>query len=121
MNAREVHAGERPIRDVNAEIRAAVGDGRDVVVRDARSRHNLAVGLSADARVHIAGSVGYYCGGLNDGARIEIERNAGWAVGEAWPGARWSSGATRACRRVPRCGVVCCTSGAMPVLAAELR
>ena len=79
----EIRAGERPIREVNAEIRAAVEQGRDIVVQDARSRHNLAVGLSAGASVRFAGSVGYYCGGLNNGARIEIERNAGWAVGEA--------------------------------------
>ena len=83
MSTHDLLAGSRPIREVNAEIRAAAGEGRDVVVRDTRSRHNLAVGMPAGARVCFAGSVGYYCGGLNDGARIEIERNAGWAVGEA--------------------------------------
>lgn len=83
MSTHDLLAGSRPIREVNAEIRAAAGEGRDVVVRDTRSRHNLAVGMPVGARVRFAGSVGYYCGGLNDGARIEIERNAGWAVGEA--------------------------------------
>jgi len=82
-NRIEVPAGDRPIREVNEEIRAAVATGREVWVRDARSRHNLGVGLPAAARVRFEGSVGYYCGGLNDGARIEIDRNAGWGVGEA--------------------------------------
>ena len=83
MSACEVRAGDRPIREVNAEIRTAAGNGRDVFVSDTRSRHNLAVGMPAGARIRFAGSVGYYCGGLNDGARIEVERNAGWGVGEA--------------------------------------
>ena len=83
MSVHEIRAGGRPIREVNAEIRAAAGDGRDVLVSDTRSRHNLAVAMPAGARVRFAGSVGYYCGGLNDGARIEVERNAGWGVGEA--------------------------------------
>ena len=82
-NRIEVVAADRPIREVNEELRAAVADGREAVVRDTRSRHNLGVGLPAGARVRFEGSVGYYCGGLNDGARIEIERNAGWGVGEA--------------------------------------
>ena len=83
MSVREIRVGDRPVREVNAEIRAAVGEGRDVLVRDTRSRHNLAVAMPAGARVRFAGNVGYYCAGLNDGARIEIERDAGWGVGEA--------------------------------------
>ena len=83
MSVREVRAGDRPIREVNAEIRAAATEGRDVLVSDTRSRHNLAVGMPSGARIRFAGSVGYYCAGLNDGARIEVERNAGWGVGEA--------------------------------------
>ena len=79
----EIRVGSRSIREVNAEIRAAFAEGRDIVVRDTRSRHNLGVGLPAAARIRFEGSVGYYCGGLNDGARIEIERNAGWGLGEA--------------------------------------
>ena len=83
MSEVAVRAGGRPIREVNAEIRAALAGARDVFVSDTRSRHNLGVGLPAGARVRFEGSVGYYCGGLNDGARIEVERNAGWAAGEA--------------------------------------
>jgi len=82
-NRIELQAADRPIREVNDEIRAALADGREVLVRDARSRHNLGVGLPSASRVRFEGSVGYYCGGLNDGAMIEIERNAGWGVGEA--------------------------------------
>ncbi len=79
----DVVAGVRPIREVNRDIRAALGNGRSVRVRDCRSRHNLGVGLPAGASVTFEGSVGYYCGGLNDGANLTIERNAGWGAGEA--------------------------------------
>ncbi len=83
MSDVEIVAGERPVREVNREIRAALGEGRDVTVLDCRSRHNLGVGLPPGARVRFEGSVGYYCGGLNDGAVVSVERNAGWGVGEA--------------------------------------
>jgi glutamate synthase domain-containing protein 3 len=76
-------AGDRPIREVNRDIRKALADGIDITVSEPRSRHNLGIGLPAGARVHFEGSVGYYCGGLNNGAVIEITRNAGWGVGEA--------------------------------------
>ena len=79
----QVRAGDRPIREVNAEIRAHAANKQPVVVSDTRSRHNLAIGLGEGASVRMEGSVGYYCGGLNCGAEIVIERNAGWAVGEA--------------------------------------
>ncbi|MEZ5176362.1 MAG: hypothetical protein R2823_09185 [Acidimicrobiia bacterium] len=79
----EIEAGERPLREVNAEIRRAVGEGRDVVVTNSMSRHNLAVGLPPGGSVTIPDGVGYYCGGLNTGARISIGRNAGWGLGEA--------------------------------------
>lgn len=78
-----VTAADRPIREVNKEIRAALGEGNDVLVRDSRSRHNLGVGLPAGARLRLEGNVGYYCGGLNNGAIVDIENNAGWGVGEA--------------------------------------
>ena len=76
-------AGDRPIREVNRDIRKALADGIDISVSEPRSRHNLGIGLPAGARVRFEGSVGYYCGGLNNGAVIEITRNAGWGVGEA--------------------------------------
>ena len=76
-------AGDRPIRDVNREIRKALADGIDITVSEPRSRHNLGIGLPAGTRVRFEGSVGYYCGGLNNGAVIDITRNAGWGVGEA--------------------------------------
>ena len=88
----EVNAGDRPIRDVNAEIRARTERGQPVVVTDTRSRHNLAIGLGEGASVRMSGSVGYYCGGLNCGADIVIERNAGWAVGEAMSSGRITVG-----------------------------
>lgn len=79
----EIEAGDRPIREVNADIRAAVAAGEKVVVRRTLSRHNLGVALPAGADVVFEGSVGYYCGGLNDGAIITVTRNAGWGTGEA--------------------------------------
>jgi len=79
----EIEAGNRPLREVNAEIRTAVGEGRDVVVTNSLSRHNLAVALPPGGSVTIPDGVGYYCGGLNTGARITIGRNAGWGLGEA--------------------------------------
>lgn len=79
----EIEAGDRPLRQVNTEIRDAVGEGHKVVVRRPLSRHNLGVALPAGADVVFEGSVGYYCGGLNDGATIGITRSAGWGIGEA--------------------------------------
>ncbi len=79
----EVEAGERPIREVNADIRQAVAAGDKVVVRRPLSRHNLGVALPEGADVAFDGSVGYYCGGLNNGATITVSRNAGWGTGEA--------------------------------------
>ncbi len=83
MNEIVVTVGNRPIREVNKDIKAAVATGSPVVVRDTRSRHNLGIGLPDGAHVKFEGSVGYYCGGLNDGAHIEVEENTGWSVGEA--------------------------------------
>jgi len=83
MSAVIVTVGDRPIREVNKEIRAALAEGNAVTVQDTRSRHNLGIGLPEGARLRFEGSVGYYCGGLNDGAHIEVERNVGWSAGEA--------------------------------------
>jgi methylamine---glutamate N-methyltransferase subunit B len=79
----EIIAGERPIRQVNADIRTAVAEGEPVRVLDTLSRHNLGVGLPEGADIVFEGSVGYYCGGLNNGATIHVKRNAGWGTGEA--------------------------------------
>lgn len=78
-----VEVGTRPIREVNADIRAAVAEGKEVVVTNTLSRHNLGIGLPSGARIRFEGSVGYYCGGLNNGAHLEITRDAGWGLGEA--------------------------------------
>ena len=82
MSVTEVNVGERPIRDVNKDIQAALASGNEVRVVNTLSRHNLGIGLPDNAKISFEGSVGYYCGGLNVGATVEIERNAGWAVGE---------------------------------------
>ncbi|WP_310961253.1 GltB/FmdC/FwdC-like GXGXG domain-containing protein [Nocardioides terrisoli] len=77
-----ISAGDRPIREVNREIRAAVDAGRDIEVHDPLSRHNLGVALTGPGLVTFKGSVGYYCGGLSDGGRIVVEGNSGWGTGE---------------------------------------
>lgn len=78
-----IKVGDRPIREINTEIRTAVAEGLEVVAIDTLSRHNLGVALPADATIRFEGSVGYYCGGLNNGATIHITRDCGWGVGEA--------------------------------------
>lgn len=83
MSETVVTMGDRPIRTVNQDIKAALAAGDAVVVRDTRSRHNIGIGLPVGARLRIEGSAGYYCGGLNNGAHLDIERNVGWSVGEA--------------------------------------
>jgi len=77
-----IEVAQRPLREVNTEIRESLEAGHEVVVRDTRSRHNLGVGLPNNAHIRFEGSVGYYCGGLNNGATVQIDRNAGWGVGE---------------------------------------
>lgn len=79
----EVLAGDRPLRDVNRDIRAALSEGNDVEVIDPLSRHNLAVALTGSGRVTLRGSAGYYCGGLSAGPEIHVAGNAGWGAGEA--------------------------------------
>lgn len=79
----DIVAGDRPLREVNREIRAALAEGCEVVVREPMSRHNLGVALTGRGRVRFAGSVGYYCAGLSDGPDVHIEGNAGWGIGEA--------------------------------------
>jgi glutamate synthase domain-containing protein 3 len=83
---RVVHADHRPLREVNAEIRAGIAAGQRVRVTEPLSRHNLGVALPEGGEVTFDGSVGYYCGGLNNGASITVTRNAGWGLGEAMAG-----------------------------------
>lgn len=78
----EIVSGDRPLREVNEEIRAAVAAGQRIEVAEPLSRHNLAVGLTGDGEVVFKGSVGYYCGGLTAGGNIVVEGNSGWGTGE---------------------------------------
>jgi formylmethanofuran dehydrogenase subunit C len=77
-----IEAAERPLREVNREIREAVSAGLHVEVIEPLSRHNLAVGLTGEGHVTFRGSVGYYCGGLSAGGVIEVQGNSGWGTGE---------------------------------------
>lgn len=77
-----ITAGDRPIRDINREIRAGVDAGREVDVHEPLSRHNLGVALTGAGSVTFHGSVGYYCGGLTDGGTLRVTGNSGWGTGE---------------------------------------
>lgn len=77
-----VDVGQRPIREVHEDLKAAYASGEPIRVVNTLSRHNLGVGMPPGVDITFEGSVGYYCGGLNTGAKVTIERNAGWAVGE---------------------------------------
>ncbi len=78
----EIDASERPVREINVAIRAALAAGSAVTVRDPGARHNLGVALLTPGEVTFDGSVGYYCGGMSDGATVRIGGSAGWGVGE---------------------------------------
>ena len=77
-----VDVGQRPIREVHEDLKAAYASGEPIRVVNTLSRHNLGVGMPPGVDITFEGSVGYYCGGLNTGAKVTIERNAGWALGE---------------------------------------
>lgn len=79
---RSIVAGDRPIREVNQEIREAVDAGMDIEVLQPLSRHNLGVALTGAGLVTFRGSVGYYCGGLSDGGQVLVEGNSGWGTAE---------------------------------------
>ena len=77
-----IDVGQRPLKEVHAEMRAAYDTGEPICVINTLSRHNLGVALPPGVDITFEGSVGYYCGGLNTGANVTIERNAGWGLGE---------------------------------------
>ena len=78
----EIEAAERPVREINREIRAALADGMAVAVRNPAARHSLGVALLTPGAVSFDGSVGYYCGGMSDGATIRVTGSAGWGLAE---------------------------------------
>ena len=78
----QLDASGLTLRQVNVAIRAALADGRSVVVTDTGARHNLGVALLQPGQVTFDGSVGYYCAGMNDGATVWISGSAGWGVAE---------------------------------------
>lgn len=78
----EIDAAERPIREINREIRAALADDMSVTVRNPAARHSLGVALLTPGEVTFDGSVGYYCGGMSDGATIRVTGSAGWGLAE---------------------------------------
>jgi formylmethanofuran dehydrogenase subunit C len=75
-------ADELALRQLNAAVRGALAEGREVVVTNTGARYNLGVALLRPGRVTFDGSVGYYCAGMNDGATVRISGSAGWGVAE---------------------------------------
>jgi glutamate synthase domain-containing protein 3 len=87
LTAATVDAHGKSTREVNAELRALVAEGKDEIeVLNPGSRHNLAVGILVEGaarspRIVFRGDVGYFCGGLSDGLDIEVHGDAGWSLG----------------------------------------
>jgi glutamate synthase domain-containing protein 3 len=80
----EIVCGDRPVREINREIRRLLSDSdQNITVRNPRARHNLAVALLQPCHILFDGSVGYYCAGLIDGPVIEVKGSAGWGLGES--------------------------------------
>ena len=77
-----IDAAERPVREINGEIRAALAGGVPIDVSNPGARHSLGVALLAPGEVTFHGSVGYYCGGMSDGATVHIIGSAGWGLAE---------------------------------------
>jgi len=80
--ASRITAGDRPIRELNREVRAALAAGGAVELVSPGARHNLGVALLTPGTLHIRGSAGYYCAGMNDGATVDIDGSAGWGLAE---------------------------------------
>src|ERR1700687_5581872 len=80
----EIDCAGRSVREINAEIRSAIGVGdTSILVKNPAARHNLGVAILKPASVQFDGSVGYYCGGLMDGPSLEIAGSAGWGLAES--------------------------------------
>jgi methylamine---glutamate N-methyltransferase subunit B len=77
-----IDAAERPIREINREIREALAAGAPVTISNPGARHNLGVALLSPGDVTFEGSVGYYCGGMSDGVTIRVTGSAGWGLAE---------------------------------------
>ena len=77
-----VDAADRPIREINQDIRTALSGGSAVTVTNPGARHNLGVALLGAGDVHFDGSVGYYCAGMSDGASVKVTGSAGWGLAE---------------------------------------
>ncbi len=78
----EVDAVDLTTREVNRAIKAAIADGKPVLVRNPAARHSYAVAIVTPGDVTFDGSVGYYCGGMADGATIHVRGSAGWGLAE---------------------------------------
>jgi glutamate synthase domain-containing protein 3 len=80
----EIDCGERPAREINAEIKRLIREGAtDIIVRNPGARHNLGVAILSRVRLRLEGSAGYFCAGLVDGPTVEIAGSAGWGLAES--------------------------------------
>ncbi|MEM7125174.1 MAG: glutamate synthase [Chloroflexota bacterium] len=79
-----ITAGNRSVREVNAEIKALITQGEtDILIQEPLAQHNLGVAILEPVHLTFAGSVGYYCAGLSDSPIIDIHGSAGWGVAES--------------------------------------
>ena len=83
MGSVTIDVGDRPTREVNEQLRAAIADGTtEIALEDPAGRHNLAVALEGDGvKINCNGTVGYFLGALGMGPDIEVHGNAGWSAG----------------------------------------
>ena len=82
-----IEVGDRPIREVNGAVRAALKAGKtSITLANSAARHNLAVGLVEPCTITADGSVGYYCAGMIDGPTVTIQGHAGWGLAECMSG-----------------------------------
>lgn len=80
----EIIAGDRSIREINAEIKGLIAQGEtEILVQKPLAQHNLGVAILDPVHITFAGSVGYYCAGLSDSPTVDIYGSAGWGVAES--------------------------------------
>ena len=70
-----VNAKGKDLRDVSAEVRSQLSDGK-VIIDNATHLHGLCAGLKT-GDITIKGDGGDYTGALNDGATIHVKGNVG--------------------------------------------
>jgi glutamate synthase domain-containing protein 3 len=82
VDHREVDLAVTPLRELNAALHAATGEGERWRVTNPRGAHAVAAGIDAPVEVEIEGHVGYYCAGMNKHATVRVRGNCGVGLAE---------------------------------------